>query len=240
MQKINVLYCHSPDPVTPISETALAFHKHYLAGHFSVLGLSNFSRAQIEDWLEISFYKGYVRPTVYQIRYNLIDRDCEAGFQIRDPAAIPLAKNCYPNLLPFLQANRFKIIAHSPLASGILTGKMFSGENLEGSRLKEGTREGDVARMLYDKPYYREAVKDLEAVGKEHGIGLTEMSLRWLVWHSALGKGVLGKGDGIILGASRGDQIKGNVEMVEKGNLPEEVLEVVEKVWEAVKVGINA
>lgn len=111
---------------------------------------------------------------------------------------------------------------------------MFSGEDLGDSRLKEGSREGGLARMLYDKPYYREAVKGLEAVGKDHGISLTEISLRWMMWHSELQEG-----DGIILGASRGEQIKGNVDMIESGKLPAEVLQVVERVWEGIKIGVN-
>lgn len=200
-----------------------------------MLGLSNFSQAQIEEWLEISNKNGYIRPTVYQIRYSLIDRDCEAGFQVPAQATAQLAKNCHPNLVPFLRANGFKINAHSPLASGVLTGKVFSGENLDGSRLKEGTREGGLVRMLYDKPYYRKAVKNLEAVGKKHGIVLAEISLRWLMWHSELREG-----DGIILGASRGEQVRGNVEMLRVGKLPDEVLEVIERAWDGIKAGINA
>jgi aflatoxin B1 aldehyde reductase len=46
---------------------------------------------------------------------------------------------------------------------------------------------------------------------------------------------VLGEGDGIILGSSRLDQLRGNVEMCGKGPLDEELLELVEELWETVK-----
>ena len=46
---------------------------------------------------------------------------------------------------------------------------------------------------------------------------------------------VLGEGDGIILGATRIDQLKGNVEMCKKGPLDEELVNAVEELWEAVK-----
>ena len=34
VEKVNVLYAHTPDPETPIEESAKAFDKHFRAGHF--------------------------------------------------------------------------------------------------------------------------------------------------------------------------------------------------------------
>ena len=65
---------------------------------------------------------------------------------------------------------------------------------------------------------------------EERGICSTEANLRWIVHHS-----VLGEGGGIILGSSRVDQLRGNVEMCGKGPLDEELLELVEELWETVK-----
>jgi len=65
---------------------------------------------------------------------------------------------------------------------------------------------------------------------EEKGTNSTEASLRWIMHHS-----VLGEGDGIILGATRIDQLKGNVEMCKKGPLDEELVNAVEELWEAVK-----
>jgi aflatoxin B1 aldehyde reductase len=65
---------------------------------------------------------------------------------------------------------------------------------------------------------------------EETGTNSTEVSLRWIVHHS-----VLGEGDGIILGASRIDQLKGNVEMCGKGPLDGEMVPTAEELWETVK-----
>jgi len=62
----------------------------------------------------------------------------------------------------------------------------------------------------------------------------TEASLRWLMYHSALREG-----DGIIIGATSVDQLKGNLEMVRKGPLDREIIQAVEELWESVRGEIN-
>ncbi len=51
-----------------------------------------------------------------------------------------------------------------------------------------------------------------------------------LMFHSDLKEG-----DGIIIGGSRLEQIGANVDDVSKGRLPEEVLRVVDEIWEMVR-----
>ncbi len=46
----------------------------------------------------------------------------------------------------------------------------------------------------------------------------------------------IGNDDGIILGASKPEQVIGTVEMIRKGPLPGEVMRTTEKLWDAVKV----
>lgn len=64
----------------------------------------------------------------------------------------------------------------------------------------------------------------------EAGISSTEASFRWLVHHSGLGDG-----DVLILGATRVDQLAGNVELCKKGRLEEGLVKAVDGLWEAVK-----
>jgi aflatoxin B1 aldehyde reductase len=84
--------------------------------------------------------------------------------------------------------------------------------------------------MIFDKPAVHAAMRKFCNVCEEKGLTSTEASLRWIMHHS-----VLGEGDGIILGASRVDQLKGNVEMCGKGPLDGELLELVNELWDAVK-----
>jgi len=120
---------------------------------------------------------------------------------------------------------------HSPLAGGFLTGKVSlkSPEtDLSGGRWVPGGHPAYPA--TFDKPSVHAAVRKFCKVCDDKGMSSTEASLRWIMHHS-----VLGEGDGIILGASRIDQLKGNVELCKKGPLDEELVKAVEELGEAVK-----
>lgn len=54
------------------------------------------------------------------------------------------------------------------------------------------------------------------------------MSLRWTLHHSHLDGS---KGDAIILGASRPEQLESSLTSCEKGPLPEELVRALEEVW---------
>jgi hypothetical protein len=73
---------------------------------------------------------------------------------------------------------------------------------------------------MFDKPSMHSAVKKLQAVIKPQGITLTEASLRWLVYHSALREG-----DGVTLGASKMSHLEDNTKDIAKGPLPDDVVE---------------
>lgn len=55
-----------------------------------------------------------------------------------------------------------------------------------------------------------------------------EMSLRWTLHHSDLSSS---KGDAIILGASRPEQLESSLTSCERGPLPEELVQALEEVW---------
>lgn len=74
------------------------------------------------------------------------------------------------------------------------------------------------------------ALKQLSAMVEPLGINGPEASLRWLAYHSALGDG-----DGLILGSSKISQIAKNAEDIRKGPLPQEVVDILEKIWESVE-----
>lgn len=62
------------------------------------------------------------------------------------------------------------------------------------------------------------------------GVTPTEVSLRWIVHHSALGEG-----DAIILGASSVNQLRGNVQFCKQGPLDKRLLEAYEELSQGVE-----
>lgn len=71
----------------------------------------------------------------------------------------------------------------------------------------------------------------MEKSAEEHGLTLIESALRWLKHHSGLGPS-----DGIVVGASSLKHLEDNLEDIEKGPLPKQVLDAIDGAWEHVKV----
>jgi len=69
-------------------------------------------------------------------------------------------------------------------------------------------------------------------VAKKHGINGHAASLRWAIHHSALSGD---HGDAVVIGASKLEQLKENLEICDAGPLPEEVVEAINGVWPSVK-----
>lgn len=118
-QKVHILYCHAPDPDTPIAETAAAFDEVYRAGKSEKLGLANYSVEQIEEWMRICHTHDYIRPSVYQGQYNALARSSESA------------------LFPLLRKHGMVFNAYSPLAAGFLTGRATKGD-VKGTRFEPG------------------------------------------------------------------------------------------------------
>ncbi|KAF2141587.1 uncharacterized protein K452DRAFT_351175 [Aplosporella prunicola CBS 121167] len=201
---VNVLYCHCPDPQTPLEEQAGGLDAQFRRGLFKQLGISNFSPEMLQDFLTICDRHGFIKPSVYQGQYNVLCRDVEK------------------DLLPILRRHGIAFVAFSPLAGGFLTGRLTTGD-VAGTRFSDGNVMGQYLRVQYDRHEMHTAVKALQDALKREGIGNVEACLRWICWHSALREG-----DGIILGASRLEQLNKNCEAVKRGPLPESIVQVMD------------
>jgi len=125
--------------------------------------------------------------------------------------------------------------AFSPLAMGMLAGGP-EKESVEaaaklppGSRFHPESRKGMVFRRNWFKPQIFEAVKLLNRMSAESGISQTDLSMRWIVHHSALKPEL---GDGLILGASSVQQLKETVASLRGGPLGEKEVKGFEEMWE--------
>ncbi|KAG8162031.1 hypothetical protein KVR01_007796 [Diaporthe batatas] len=205
---INVFYPHTPDVATPLEEQADGFDAQYRKGLFKKLGVCNFSADMLAEFIDICERKGYVKPTVYQGLYNLIDRRHEGP------------------VVDLVRKHGMQFVAHSPHASGFLRGSLTTGQ-VEGTRFSEGNIMSLDARR-YDKEKYHAAIRLLDSTLEPYGIPKTEVSLRWLAFHSKLTTQ-----DAIIFGASKMHQLEQNIAAIGKGPLPEEVVEALDRFWEA-------
>jgi aflatoxin B1 aldehyde reductase len=128
-----------------------------------------------------------------------------------------LRREAEGELLPLCRREGVSFVAYSPLASGLLT----VGEGKEGNKLLD---------KLYGGGRVDGAVERLKMHLKVLGVKATEAALRWVVFHS-----LLGDGDAVIIGASSEEQVVSSMETIGRGPLDEEVVKVVEQVWEDVR-----
>lgn len=199
LHKLHIYYL-GPDRSVPQSDIFRSINAVYQEDAFTHLGLTMFSAWEIAHICELCDREGWVKPSVYQGKYNALHRAVES------------------ELFPCLRHYGIKFYAFNPLGAGFLAG----GESHE--RSKDGS---------YGKKEYFAAMEMLDPVMKKHGLTLRECSLRWLAHHSLLLSEE--KGDAVLMGASSAAHLESNLVDLEKGPLPDEVVEALDRGWEIVR-----
>ncbi|KAI0452175.1 putative aldo/keto reductase [Xylaria acuta] len=115
---------------------------------------------------------------------------------------------------------------HNPVAGGMLSGKLTSGD-IQGTRFAKDNVIGAFSKMQYDKKELRDAVRYVTSVLEPAGMSKIEAGLRWFCYHLQLRPE-----DGIILGASKPHYLEENVATIREGPLPDEIVAAIEKAWE--------
>ena len=208
---IDILYFHLPDSQTPVEEPLEVMAELFHQGKIKEFGLSNFPVWMVVDIWHLCEKNGWPLPTVYQGMYNAFSRNIEA------------------ELLPVLRKFGIRFYAYNPLAGGILTGKYTHYNNLptQGRFFRS-----QVYKERYWKKSYFEALKNIMAKCYNFNIEPSESAYRWLAFHSSLRQQ---DGDGIIIGASNLNQLDKNLLVLEKGILPEPIVNEYNIAWEIVK-----
>lgn len=209
---VDLLYFHFPDGNTPIEEALETAADLYEQGKIKELGLSNYPAWQVVDIYNKCERYGCPKPTVYQGMYNALCRNVE------------------PELFPAIRHLGMRFYAFNPLAGGLLTGKHHDiDEKLEGTgrfaRLKS-------YRDRYWKGSYFDAIEQIKKACEAENIPMAEAAYRWLINHSFMDAS---KGDGILLGASRIEQMHQNMRSADKGSLPESILNAMNEAWDIAK-----
>ena len=133
-------------------------HTFVKAGTVRAIGLSNETPWGTMKYLQTANDHNLPRPVTIQNSYSMIHRAYEAGM-----SEVSMRED-------------IGLLAYSPLAQGVLSGKYLDGKSPEGSRGNLFPRF--IARYMGDGSL--EAVKRYEAIAKKNGITLTELSLAFV------------------------------------------------------------
>ena len=168
------------------------------SGKVRYVGLSNESAWGLSKYLEISKSKNLPKMMSVQNPYNLLNRTYEIGL-----AEISIRE-------------KSGLLAYSPLASGILSGKYRNGALPEGSRMK----------LFGDRfPRYKtknatNAVEEYYKISMNHNLNLAQMSLKFCELQPFI--------TSVIIGATSMEQLKTDIESVNV-ELSDEVIKEINK-----------
>jgi aryl-alcohol dehydrogenase-like predicted oxidoreductase len=150
---LDLYQLHWPNPVVPLRRTMAAMGKLQEEGLVHHIGVSNFSLTQ---WQDAEACLG--APVLSnQVRYSLLDRSCER------------------TILPWAQANGRIVMAYSPLAQGVLSGRYDPGHP------PSGLRSATTAFLPENLRRAEPLLGTLREVAAAHGASCAQIALAWLV-----------------------------------------------------------
>ena len=166
------------------------------AGKIRHLGLSNETAWGLMHWLKLAEKLNLPRMASIQNEYSLLNRQFEPDLQ-----EIALSENC-------------GLLAWSPLARGILSGKYLGGARPEGSRLSIETRVEH-----RDRPQTENAVQAYVDVAKKHQLDPSQMAIAFVNSRPFV--------TSTLIGATTMKQLKSNIDAINI-QLGDDVLEDIE------------
>ncbi len=165
--RIDVLFLHRFDPVTPIDEAMRALEDMVRAGKVIYPAVSNWAAWQTQRAVDIQERNNWARLQVVQPMYNLVKRQAEV------------------EILPMAEANGIGVIPYSPAAAGLLSGKYFGQAS---GRLK--TNKMYEAR--YGDAWMFEVAEKYVAFCKHKGLHPVSTAIAWVGAHPAVTAPIIG------------------------------------------------
>ena len=172
---IDVYQIHWPDPNTPIEDTLFAMKKLKQSGKIRCIGCCNFSLELLREAVR------YGEIRTIQIPYNLIDREFES------------------DLLPFCRESNIGVLAYSPIAKGLLTGKYDRN-----TRFEPGDHRSRV-KYFHGEAFLKnlEIVERVKVIARRLNKTPAQIALRWVLENPCVTT--------VIFGAKNTTQVEENV-----------------------------
>ena len=187
LDHVDLVFCHRPDPDTPLEEVVWAMHDMIRTGKALYWGTSEWEAAAIAAAWHVADKHHLAKPVMEQPQYNLFHRErVEREYaRLYDDPGIGLT-------------------TWSPLASGLLSGKYNDGIP-PGSRATIKGYEWLAERIV--DPVKLAQVRSLAPVAADLGCTLAQLALAWCLKNPHVTT--------VITGASRASQVVENMRCLE-------------------------
>lgn len=156
-ESIDLYYAHFDDPSQPIEGIAASFDGLVRAGKVRHVGISNMSPERIEAWMRLAKENDLAVPVALQPEYNLVSR---RGYE--------------QEIVPLAERHRLAVFPYFSLASGFLSGKYRTREDLAGA-----ARGRAVAKYLNEDGL--RVVETLDRIARARGAAMATVALAWLL-----------------------------------------------------------
>jgi aryl-alcohol dehydrogenase-like predicted oxidoreductase len=163
---LDVYQMHRPDPDTDIEETLSALTELVRSGKVRVIGSSDMPASEIVEAQWVAERRGLERFGSEQPHYSLLDRSIER------------------EVLPVAQRYGMGTVIWSPLASGMLTGRVRRGQETDLRRTRMFAALRDARRI--------DAVEQLIPLADDAGMSLTHMALAFVIAHPGVTAALIG------------------------------------------------
>jgi voltage-dependent potassium channel beta subunit len=187
LDNVDLVFCHRPDPTTPIEETVWAMSDIISRGKALYWGTSEWSAEEIRAAWLIADKRNLHKPVMEQPQYNLLHR-----------------KRVEQEYARLYEDIGLGLTTWSPLASGLLTGKYRNGIPADSRGAVESYA---FLRELLTDPGKNNLVGQLDGVAKELGCTLAQLALAWCLKNPNVST--------VITGASRVAQVAENMKAAE-------------------------
>jgi aryl-alcohol dehydrogenase-like predicted oxidoreductase len=168
--RLDVLFMHRWDPVTPLEDTLRGLERLISDGKVLYLGASNYSAWQVMKGLGIAERMGWPRFDVIQPMYSLVKRQVES------------------EILPLAAAENIGVITYSPLGGGLLSGKYSRGARPNEGRL--------VSNRMYGRRYSEDWVFDtaekFTELAAARGVHPVSLAVAWVAANDAVTCPIIG------------------------------------------------
>lgn len=181
---IDLYQVHGFDRATPIEETLRALDDLVHQGAVRYVGVSNWAAWQIVKALGISEREGLSRFDTLQAYYSVAGRDIER------------------EIVPMLQSEQLGLLAWSPLAGGLLSGKFTKGG--EGP---DGSRRSSFDFPPVDLERAWNCIDVMRQVGSKRNVSVARVAIAWLLHQPVV--------TSVIIGARQVEQLEDNLAAAE-------------------------